>query len=156
MRSLLAAIVQPVIARLGCDRRGAAAVEFALVAPVLLLMLGGLVDGAQFIVQSMQVNAAAQAGADFALRNGWNAAGISGAVTGAAPIAVVALPAPTEVQRCVVNGVLAAPPGGACADGGPVGNFVVVGAQRQFTPLLPLPGLAQVKPINAQAMVRIP
>jgi Flp pilus assembly protein TadG len=46
------------------DREGAAAVEAALVMPLLLLLMAGLIDGSRAIVQSMQVSAAAQAGAD--------------------------------------------------------------------------------------------
>jgi Flp pilus assembly protein TadG len=143
--------------RLGGDRRGAAAVEFALIAPVLLLIMAGLVDGSRFIVQTMQVNAAAQAGADFAQRNGWNPTGIQTAVTGATPLTITASPAPAQATGCVVSGAIVAPTGGACpAGGGPPGDFVTVSAQKPFTSLLNWPGLTAKPTISAQAVVRIP
>jgi Flp pilus assembly protein TadG len=139
---------------LGRDRRGAAAVEFALLAPVLLLIMAGLTDGSQLIVTHMQVNSAAQAGADFALRQGWNAAGIQAAVTAAAPVGATGTP--VLAQACVVAGAIVTTAAGKCADGGDVGRFVTVTAQAPFTPLMSWPGIAMPKTINGQATVRIP
>jgi Flp pilus assembly protein TadG len=145
------------LAGLSKDRRGAAAVEFALIAPILLLLMAGLVDGSRYIVQAMQVNAAAQAGADFAVRNGWNAAGITTAVTTATPLAVTASPAPTQGAGCAVGTAVQAAVGGSCPNGGGApGNFVLVSAQKAFTPIMPWPGLPRQPTLSAQARVRIP
>src|SRR4051812_25655166 len=95
--SLICAPASRCAARLVHDRRGAAAVEFALVAPILLLLLAGLLDGSRFIRQSMRVSAAAQAGADWAQRNGWNLDGINRAVTSATLTPAAATPAPSLV-----------------------------------------------------------
>ena len=43
--------------------RGAAVIEFALLAPVLLLMVVGAIDFGTFIYQKMQLQSAARAGA---------------------------------------------------------------------------------------------
>jgi len=140
---------------LGADRRGVAAVEFALIAPVLLLLVAGLIDGSRLIVQTMQVKAAAQAGADYARRNGWDAAGIAGAVTSATSITVSPTPAPAQTTACV-SGMTIAPAGGAtCAGGGTPGGFITVSAQAPFAPIMPWPGLSQPTTVAAQAVVRL-
>jgi Flp pilus assembly pilin Flp len=48
------------------DERGAAAIEFALVAPVLLLMLLSMLDGAFSLHQSFQLDHLLRAGSEFA------------------------------------------------------------------------------------------
>ena len=140
---------------LGADQRGVAAVEFALVAPVLLLLVAGLIDGSRLIVQTMQVKAAAQAGADYARKNGWNAAGISNAVTSATSITVSATPAPAQATACVSGMTIAAAGGGTCAAGGAPGAFITVSAQAPFAPIMPWPGLSQPTTVAAQAVVRL-
>lgn len=139
---------------LAADRRGVAAVEFALIAPVLCLLVAGLIDGSRLIVQTMQVKAAAQAGADYARKNGWDAAGISNAVTSATSIAVTASPAPVQAADCV-SGMTIAPGGPTCAGGGTPGNFITVAAQAPFAPIMPWPGLSQPATVSARAIVRL-
>lgn len=54
--------------RLLSDTRGAAVIEFAMLAPILLLILAGIVDYGRYLMQSMQMagalRAAVQAGID--------------------------------------------------------------------------------------------
>src|SRR5690606_33144371 len=61
-------------ARLGLlrDAQGVAAVEFALVLPLLLLLLAGLTDVSRAILTSLWLKAAAQAGGDYAASRGWS------------------------------------------------------------------------------------
>jgi Flp pilus assembly protein TadG len=151
----MTASLAPATLDLGADRRGVAAVEFALIAPVLLLLAAGLIDGSRFIVQTMQVKAAAQAGADYARAHGWDAAGIAGAVTAATSIAVSASPAPTQTPACIANGNLVAPPGATCAAGGTPGNFVTIAAQAPFAPIMPWPGFSRPTTVSAHAFVRL-
>jgi hypothetical protein len=101
----------------------------------------------------MQVRAAAQAGADFALRHGWDAGGIAGAVTAATALPVTATPAPSEAAGCVVEAQVAT---SGCPNGPTAGTFVTVSAQNSFSPLLAWPGLPAASTISAQAEVRIP
>jgi Flp pilus assembly protein TadG len=140
---------------LRADRRGVAAVEFALIAPALCLLVAGLIDGSRLIVQTMQVKAAAQAGADYARKNGWDAAGISNAVTSATSITVTVSPAPVQTTACVSGMTIAPTAGGACAAGGAPGNFITVAAQAPFSPIMPWPGLSQPAAVSAQAVVRL-
>jgi Flp pilus assembly protein TadG len=138
------------------DRRGTSAVEFALVAPVLLLMMAGLIDGSRLIVRTMQVRAAAQAGADYALGHGWDFGQIQAAVRSATPLAAEPLPAPAETQGCVSEGVVAPTAAATCPNGGAAGRFVTVWAKAPFSPLMAWPGVPLPKQVTAQAQVRIP
>src|SRR5947209_8673258 len=75
-------------------REGSAAVEFSVVAPVLAVVLVPLIDIGMAVYQQMQVQDAAQAGAQYAMAHGWNSASIQNAVTGATALSVTAAPAP--------------------------------------------------------------
>jgi Flp pilus assembly protein TadG len=152
-------LVRPVssrLERLRADQRGAAAVEFAMLLPVLLLMLAGLIDVTRLISHTMQVKAAAQAGADFAQVRGWKPTEIAAAVTGATQLAVSATPAPTMAAACVSGQSIVATAAATCSAGGPPGRFVTVAAQAAFRPLIPWPKILMPGAIKAQAMVRIP
>jgi Flp pilus assembly protein TadG len=71
--------------RLGTTRSGAAAVEFALMAPFLLGLMVPLADVGAYIYDYMQIQLAAEAGAEYAARHGWDPTGIQNAVLNAAP-----------------------------------------------------------------------
>jgi len=71
--------------RLGIARSGAAAVEFALMAPFLLGLMVPLADLGAYIYDYMEIQLAAQAGGEYAARNGWDPTGIQNAVLNAAP-----------------------------------------------------------------------
>lgn len=130
--------------------------EFALLAPVLFLLAAGAIDTCRLIVQTMQVRAAAQAGADFALKKGFDATAVQSAVENATDAAAITPTAATVTTGCVSGTTITATPAGAaCPGGGYAGGYVNVGAQATFAPLVPWPGLPAGKTINAQALVRV-
>jgi Flp pilus assembly pilin Flp len=59
---------------------GTAAIEFAILAPVLALIVVGMVDLGSLMYQAMQLNSAVEAGTFYVLKNGWDGS------TGATPI----------------------------------------------------------------------
>lgn len=71
--------------RLRGDRCGAAAVEFAMMTPFLLGLLVPIADLGTYVYDSMQLQLAAQAGAEYASRHDWDPNGILGAMQNAAP-----------------------------------------------------------------------
>jgi Flp pilus assembly protein TadG len=71
--------------RLRGDRRGAAAVEFAMITPFLLGLLVPMADIGAYVYNSMQLQLAAQAGAEYAARHDWDPNGILSAMQNAAP-----------------------------------------------------------------------
>jgi Flp pilus assembly protein TadG len=138
------------------DERGLAAVEFALVAPVLILLLAGVVDGTRLISQTMQVKAAAQAGVDVARSKGWDAAKIGETVNAAVTPSITASPAPALTLACVSDGNIVPSLAASCGQGlGAPGRFVTVSAHQDFKPLMPWPGVTPLVNVDSKATVRI-
>src|SRR6059036_1271609 len=76
---------------------GVALVELAIIAPLLTLAVIGTADLGFGIYRKMQVQAAAQAGMEYAIVKGFTVSGISSAVASATPFTgVQALPAPRQ------------------------------------------------------------
>ena len=137
------------------DEAGSAAVEFALLAPVLVMIVMGMIDYGSVMNQTMQVAAAAHAGAEYAIRNGWNANGIQTAVTGATTLTVSASPAPQLVTACISNGAVVTTAAPTCASGAKPGHYVVVSAQATVTPLVAWPSFVMPAAVSSQATIRI-
>src|ERR1700730_18569217 len=109
---------------------GAASIELAIIAPVLVAALICTVDLGLGIYRSMQVEAAAQAGAEYAVTRGFSPAGVTGAVAGAASLGgVQATPAPVQFCGCAsAGGVTSTVCGQPCPDGTSPGTYVTVSA----------------------------
>jgi Flp pilus assembly protein TadG len=137
-------------------REGNAAVEFSIAAPVFVIIFVPMIDIGMAVYQQMQVQDAAQAGAQYAMAHGWNSSAIQNAVTGATALAVSASPAPSKSCGCP-NGssVSAATCGSTCSDGQTAGTYVTVGAQVTYTPLLPYPTMGSSLTLAAQTTARI-
>jgi len=132
-----------------------AVVEFAMVLPVMVFLLSGIVDFGALIVQSMQVSTAAQAGARYAQINGWNATGISSAVTGATNLSgVSATPTPASETACVSGASIVVTSGSTCGATAS-GTYITVSAQAAFTPVTSLWKSVLPAKVSSQAMVRI-
>lgn len=116
------------------DKTGIAAIEFAIIIPMLMLMFVGLVDLGIGVYRSMEVKNAAQAGAEYAVVNGFNASAISTAVTSATRYSsIAASPAPTQFCGCASNtGVTNATCGATCSNGFTAGTYVTVSAAATY------------------------
>jgi Flp pilus assembly protein TadG len=134
--------------------RGGAIVEFALVMPFLVGLAVGLFDLGFGLWQSMQVQAAAEAGAQYASLNAltWNATAIATAVTSATGASgVSATPAPSQVCGCTNSNILTpvgSPTGGSCSSftctpSGTAGLYASVSAQASYSPLVPWPWMSR-------------
>ena len=133
-----------------------AAVEFSLAAPVLAIIFVPLIDIGMAVYQQMQVQDAAQAGAQYAMAHGWNSSAIQNAVTSATALSVTASPAPSKSCGCPDgSSVSAAACGSTCPDGQTAGTYVTVGAQATYVPLLPYPTMGSSVTLSAQATARI-
>lgn len=132
-----------------------AAIEMALVAPLLILMIVGMADYAAATYRRMQVQHAAQAGADFAMRNTFDVALIGNAVANAAGGDITATPAPAETCGCASGStVTVAICGTACASGFTAGTYINVSAQGSYTTIVPYPGIPSSFTFTATAMSR--
>lgn len=79
--------------------KGIAAVEFALLSPVLLLLIMGTADTGLSLIRKLQIQSAAQAGAQYAVTHGFSVSSISGIVTGTSPL-ILADPQPRQFCGC--------------------------------------------------------
>jgi hypothetical protein len=125
--------------------------------PILSLLLVALCDLGLGLYQSMQVRAAAEAGASYAGRNAWDAASISAAVSGATGVGgISALPAPSQVCGCTDSGTLwQLSCSSTCPSGKSPGVYALVNAQMQYRPVLPYPGLPASLTLAGQAYRRL-
>ena|SRR5579862_6074309 len=146
--------------------RGVALVEFALVLPFLILLLVLVIDFGFAGYRLMQVQAAAEAGAQYAFRNPnpWNAAAIANEVAAATGISgIAATPAPSQVCGCTDANSFrnAGPPtSGSCSSATPsctsgFGIYASVSAQLSYHTMLPYPRLPNPLTLSGQAYRRL-
>ena len=136
--------------------RGVAALEFALVVPFLLLMIVGIVDIGMGIYRKMQVQNAAQAGAQYAISHGYSPS-IADVVTNATTFpGIAATPAPGQFCGCPSNsGVATATCGSICVAGSTAGTYVVVSAMGTYNTIMSYPAIPGSFEMTAQATVRV-
>ncbi len=143
------------------SRRGtsaAAGIEFAIIVPFLLLGFIGAVDLGIGVYRNMQVHDAAQAGAQYAVANGFNPASIQTAVLNATSYsAISASPAPQQFCGCATTtGITNTSCGSSCASGAPAGTYVSVAASATYHPTLFSSGLFPNSfALSARSTVRI-
>lgn len=139
------------------DRRGVAAIEFAIMVPTLIMMTVCTVDLGMGIYTNMQVQDAAQAGAQYAMVHGFDANSISTVVSNAtAQSGISASPAPVQYCGCATAaGVTNVTCGAACPAGAVSGTYVQVSTQGTYTTILPYPMIANSFTLTATAAVRV-
>jgi Flp pilus assembly protein TadG len=151
-------------ARLGRDRSGAAAVEMALVAPILIGIVLPMVDLGMGAFAKMRVQNSAEAGAQYALLHGYDATQITSAAQNATTLGANVAVTPSNGGYCLASGQidLANPVavGSPCADGTTAGNYVIVDTQMSYSLLISFPGLADIgipnpMTLTGTAIVRI-
>lgn len=147
-----------VIKRLRASETGTSAIEFAVIGGILCTLVLGVLDFGRMFWQQMEVGNAARAGAEYAVKNGWNSSGIQTAVTSATNLSTIhANPTPTETCGCpdAVSGITTKNCGAACSSGGVAGTYVTVSAQASYTPLITWPGLSNPVTLSSSTIVRI-
>ncbi|HVE02473.1 MAG TPA: TadE/TadG family type IV pilus assembly protein [Rhizomicrobium sp.] len=140
------------------DRSGLAGIEFAFIAPVLALMFIMTVDLGLGVYTKMEVEAAVQAGAEYASLNGYNSSAITSAVSNATNVSGLSVtPAPNQFCGCPSHtGVTTATCGSTCASGDAAGSYVNVGAQATYSTILTYPSIVSSSyTFSSQATVRV-
>lgn len=137
--------------------RGTAALEFALFAPMLLILLVGVIELGDGVFESMQVQDAAEAGAVYVSKHGWNSAGVSAAVVNSTGLTgITASPAPTTFCGCpTAAGITAKTCATTCTDGTTAGTYVKINAALAHQTVLTLPWLVMPTTLTGQAIVRV-
>lgn len=130
----------------GLGSKGAAAVEFGLIAPLLLLLVAGLVDFASYISSRIELEQALRAGGQYALMDFTNYTAITSAVMDATdlrPLTVEYDPVADTYCECP-DGTANVCPGdsdyASCAGGERPGLFITITSSTNFDP--PFAGLA--------------
>jgi Flp pilus assembly protein TadG len=141
---------------------GGAAIEFVLLAPLLLIMLTGLVEVGIASYQAMQVQAAAEAGVLYAVKNGASPiANVSAAVTSATGTSgITATPAPLAFCGChstvagggVVSQANCATP---CSDSTAPGQYLTVYATLSHQTIMPYLNLGLPATLTSSSTVRL-
>ncbi len=104
--------------RLGADQRGVSAIEAAIALPVLALALAGTLEFGLNVYNRQQLQAAVQAGVQYALRNPNDTAGVQSAITAALPAdAGATVTTPTYACECNDGTAIACNPLGSCTQG---------------------------------------
>ncbi|OAE99058.1 hypothetical protein AYJ54_33920 [Bradyrhizobium centrolobii] len=139
------------------DTDGAAAIEFGFMVPLLSLMVVSVTDIGLAVYRKMQVENAAQAGAQYAIVHGFSASGISSAVTSATNSTVTtASPSPVQFCGCPTGtGVSTVSCGTVCTGGTQAGTYATVSAQATYYTLINYQIVAATYTYNAQSTVRL-
>jgi Flp pilus assembly protein TadG len=143
------------LSRLWQDRTGVTAVEFAIIAPIMVLMFICMADLGIGVYTDMQVNNAAQYGTEYALAKGYDSSAITTAVKSATSLSSPNV-TPTEFCGCPASsGVTNISCNASCSDGGKVGTYVQVAVSSTYTTMLSYPGLPSSYNLSAQSTVRL-
>jgi Flp pilus assembly protein TadG len=152
------------------DERGAAAVEMALVLPVLSLFVAGLLDLGIMAFEDVQATAAARAGAqygaNYALQNGYAVSGTDTAVTtGVATAMPSGTPATISGQSDYLYCICVPTDGSSlgvatscassCAGGQQLNTYVGVTVSTSGAIPLSFLGLGRNPTVTGQAIVRV-
>jgi Flp pilus assembly protein TadG len=138
--------------RLTGDRRGNAAVEFALGLPIVAALLSGIVDFGMMVRATNALQTAARAGAAYAAKYPDDGAGIARVATASAQLDPATLSV-TATQSCECDGG-AAPCGTACPGGEILNVHVSVRVAQPYRPLTPFAGAVLPSTLTARAALR--
>ncbi|MFL6691145.1 MAG: TadE/TadG family type IV pilus assembly protein [Alphaproteobacteria bacterium] len=153
---LLPRVTQKWLPSLRKDDRGVTAIEFAMIAPILIGMAISIYDLGSGVYFDTQLSNGAQSGAYYAVEYGYSMTGVTGAVQNASRLAGVGVSS-TQFCGCpqASGAVIQVSCTATCTDGLVAGKFVQVSASKDYTPLLPYPGLPDVFHLSKQATVRL-
>ena len=150
-------VFRRILARAVGDTSGVAAIEFGIIVPILVLMVVASVDIGMGFYRKMQVEDAAQAGAEWAIKNGFDANAISNAVTSATSAPAISV-SPTPVQFCGCAGgssIGTVTCGTTCSGGTQAGTYTTVSAQMTYNTLLPYGFFPSAYNFSSQSTVRL-
>jgi Flp pilus assembly protein TadG len=136
--------------------QGSVAVELALFIPVMLLLFAGLFQFGSGIFDTLRLESAARAGAQYAMIDPTNATDIQNAVRSAiggdtSDVEVTA----TSYCQCPGDNAHVDCTIVSCSGGASSHQFVSIAANRPFTSILSLPALGSITEVSGQAIIRV-
>jgi uncharacterized membrane protein len=143
--------------RLARDERGIVAIELALLTPILIMLLIGLIDVGRVFHRQMTLDRAVRAAADYAVAIGATSGSLE-AVRAAVERVAPDDPSGTRVIRSSMTclcGAAAATCGQFCSDGRSPDAFVNVGLEEIVEAIMPYPQVGQSIRVSSTATVRV-
>lgn len=141
------------------DRSGVAAIELAAVAGPLVIGLVIGADMAMSIHTRNRINSAAQAGAQYAVINGFDAAKIKDAVTNATSLTGMSIEDPLKFCGCPTQTtIMTATCGSNCSGGGTAANYTTIVVSKVYSPMFSFNQAAGTngQTLRATTTVRLP
>ena len=139
----------------GC-RSGGAAIETAAMLPVFAVLLAGLFDFGTSVMNAIALQAAARAGAQYALTQPSDTAGISAVVSAATRLDATTLTITSSNACECPNGTsVDCSASSGCGAGVTLLRFVTIRVTQPFTSLLPYPAFMRPTQLSGSAVVRV-
>lgn len=140
---------------LGRAHEGNVAIEFALLLPLVLVLLAGLIEFGVVTYDRASIESAARAGAQFAFSGGYNASKVDAAVRSAS--AVTLAPSDTVASNvfCECTDDTPITCGDTCLNGGPNRRFIKVSVTKAHQAWLPFIDSLVPSKVSASATIRM-
>jgi Flp pilus assembly protein TadG len=123
------------------DKSGVTAVEFAIIAPLLIGMMMTIADLGLAIYTDVQLANAAQAGATYAMQKGYDGAGMTTVAQASTRLTGVTV-ATSQYCGCPsASGIASITCGSNCSDGLTAGTFAQISATKDYSTLISYPGV---------------
>jgi Flp pilus assembly protein TadG len=164
-------MTKPAFSGLLVARSGVAAVEFALIMPVLLAVIGGLTDFGLAFLDQCELAAAVTAGSQYAFSQGQinqtaQAHDVQQKVQNALALVGASVTVTGPTLYCVTRNIAANPPatsfnseaavaGQTCKSGNLPGTYVVITAAYTYSPIMPLYSQVARTTLQEVAYVRL-
>ena len=141
-------------ARFARSQRGTAMVEFALVLPVFLFLLIGMIETGRYMYFAILASHAARAGVQYGAQSNVTASDTAGMINAATQDGQSLANWTVTVNHfCLNNGAAATCPVGQ--PGSTIAYYVQVKVTGTFTSLLNYPGIRNTLPITSTAVMRL-
>jgi Flp pilus assembly protein TadG len=138
---------------------GASIMEVALIAPVLMVMLFGMVDLGRWMYLAVEVSSAARAGVQYGAQNRATAvdsAGIQQAAVNDTPYIAGLTVTPTTICQCSgTPGTNVACSLASCTGSAQLGLFLKVTTSAQYKPWILYPSVASSVTVNGHATMEV-
>ena len=154
-RAISKLIELPPLERFCRNRRGNIAVEFALILPVALLMLAGVIEFGLVTYDKSSIESAARAGAQFAYSGGYDASKVAATVRSASAVSLGPNDSVASKIFCECTDSTPIACGGTCSNLGPNRRFIKVSVTKTHQTWLPFLGSLVPNKVAASATIRM-